>query len=118
MIKIAYIAGPMTGELCNFPAFDEARDTLTEIGYKVISPADLDRKAGFNPQSSTVDKKFLDQAMARDLAALQLVDTLFMLPGWKKSTGATAEYHLARWRHIPIFEYPSFKQISKQHHTL
>lgn len=117
MIKIAYIAGPMTGQPCNSPAFDEARDTLTEIGYKVISTANVDRRAGFDPGSSTVDKKFLDQAMARDLVALQIADSLFMLPGWRKSTAATAGYHLARWRNIPVFEYPSLKPIPKQRHT-
>lgn len=113
-MKLAYIAGPMSGyPLYNFPAFDEARDSLTKLGYSVVSPADLDRKAGFDPHISIVDKKFLDEAMTRDLIAIQCADCLVMLPGWQQSTGALAEFHLARWRHIPIYQYPSMEEITR-----
>ena len=61
----------MTGcPLYNFPAFDECRDSLKNMGYIVTSPADLDRAVGFDPATSTVPKEFLDEAMQRDLDAM------------------------------------------------
>lgn len=111
---IAYIAGPMSRiEAFNFPAFDEARDGLHALGYEVISPADLDRAVGFDPHTSKVDKAFLDAAMERDVDAVMRADCIVMLPGWESSTGALAEYALARWRHIPAYEWPSMKEIPK-----
>jgi len=108
----AYIAGPMSGyPLWNFPAFDACRDGLVELGYTVLSPADLDREIGFDPSTSTVDKEFLELAMARDIEAIMKADLMVMLPGWEKSTGATAEYWLARWRHIPVRVWPSMEDV-------
>lgn len=114
MKTVAYLAGPMTNlPLYNFPAFDEARDTLIARGYEVISPADLDRAVGFDPDTCVVDKEFLDAAMRRDVEALMRADCIVMLPNWEKSTGALAEYALARWRHIPAYEWPSMVEIPK-----
>ncbi|MFA6690339.1 MAG: DUF4406 domain-containing protein, partial [Sphaerochaetaceae bacterium] len=49
--KIVYIAGKMRGiTYYNFPAFDAARDRLTALGFEVLSPADMDRKAGLDPR--------------------------------------------------------------------
>jgi hypothetical protein len=104
--KVCYIAGPMSGtELFNFPAFDAARDDLVARGWTVVSPADLDRHVGFDPATSKVDKEFLDAAMKRDLEEIMRVDAMVMLPGWDTSTGAKAECALARWRHIPVYQY-------------
>ena len=45
-----YIAGPMRGyPRFNFDAFDAAQSHLESLGYRVISPAALDREVGFNP---------------------------------------------------------------------
>ena len=103
--KTIYIAGKMTGvPLFNFPAFDAARDVLEAEGWKVISPADLDREVGFDPLNETfVSKDFLDRAMRRDIEALLTCDAIYMLEGWETSTGAKAELALANWRHIPVF---------------
>lgn len=106
MKKTIYIAGPMRGKpLFNFPSFDAARDRLVADGWSVISPADMDREIGFDETKSyPPTKEFLDAAMARDIEAIKKSDAIYMLRGWKESTGATAEYHLARWKHIPIYE--------------
>ena len=49
--KIVYIAGKMRGiTYYNFPEFDAARDRLTALGFEVLSPADMDRKAGLDPR--------------------------------------------------------------------
>ena len=108
--QTAYIAGPMSNHPAyNFPAFDAARDDIRSRGFDVISPADLDREAGFDPDTCKVDKEFLDAAMQRDLDAIMRVDFMVMLPGWRDSTGARAEYALARWRHIPVLDWPSME---------
>ena len=105
-MKTIYIAGPMRGyPLFNFPAFDAARDKLKAEGWKVLSPADMDRAVGFDP---TIDqepsKQFLDEAFDRDIEAIRNCDAIFMLTGWEASTGATAEYWIARWLHLSIFQ--------------
>jgi nucleoside 2-deoxyribosyltransferase len=107
MSKKIYIAGPMRGfPKFNFPAFDAAKDRLTLEGWDVLSPADLDREVGFDESqdSGQPSKEFLDEALRRDVEAILQADAIYMLTGWKNSTGATAEYWLARWRHIPVFE--------------
>lgn len=107
-MKTIYIAGPMRGfKHYNFPAFDDAKEELEAKGWKVISPADLDRDRGFDPTTlpddhdwSSVDglKHFkLKDAITEDVKAIRASDAIFMLPGWRQSTGATAEYHLAKW---------------------
>lgn len=112
MKKVAYIAGPMSDKpLFNFPAFDACRDELKRWGWEVISPADLDRAVGFDPATSIVSKGFLDEAMERDIEAILRVDAMVMLPGWMDSTGAKAEYALAKWRHIPVYQWPSMEEI-------
>jgi hypothetical protein len=100
-----YIAGPMRGiKDFNFPAFDAARDKRVAEGCNVISPADIDRAAD--------DKDSNDQARfaLRDFHALHFLRTrcsngqVHFLPGWEKSTGARAEYHVAQWLGLFIVE--------------
>lgn len=108
-----YIAGPMRGKpYFNFPAFDSARDALQQQGLKVISPADLDRAVGFDPEvlGSEYDWNDLNKcdfslmdAIQRDVGALQQCDAIFMLRGWESSTGARAEKALAEWMRLEVF---------------
>lgn len=105
-IKI-YIAGPMRGKaFFNFPAFDAAKADLESKGFEVISPADLDRATGFDPEILGSDYDWtniekcdfsLMDAIDRDVAALKTCDTIYMLRGWKNSKGAKAEKALAEW---------------------
>jgi hypothetical protein len=105
-MKTIYIAGPMRGfPRFNFPAFDAARDRLVKEGWNVISPADMDREVGFDEHDKfEPSKQFLDMAFDRDIAAIKKSDAIYMLSGWEGSTGATAEYWLARWLHLSIFQ--------------
>ena len=41
----------------------------------------------------------------RDLDALATCDAIYMLPGWEKSKGASAEHAVAQWRGLTVF-YP------------
>ena len=111
--QVAYIAGPMRGyPRFNFEAFDDAEDELRMMGFIPISPAAMDREVGFDPDSSVPDKAFLDEAMRRDVDAILDSDCIVMLRGWESSVGATAEYHLAKWRHIPIYSWPTMDVLS------
>lgn len=104
--KTCYIAGPMRGyPRYNFDAFDAARDVLCAEGWAVISPADLDRQAGFDPDNHPVTAELLREMQIRDVDAIFNVDTVFVLDGWAMSKGATAEICVAKWRDIPVLSF-------------
>ena len=126
-----YLAGPMRGfEYFNFPAFDKYKYKLEECGWKVVSPADMDRAAGFDPMDEKLndlyaDEEFCDdwpsemdadEVIRRDMDAIMHPETkaMAMLPCWWLSTGATAEYYLARMRGLYIFEADTFKEITAE----
>lgn len=109
-----YVSGPMRSiPHYNFPAFDEAAEKIRLEGHKAINPADLDREMGFHPEELPDDwdwneyppgtdaSEFVD----RDLDALATCDAIYMLPGWEKSKGASAEHAVAQWRGLTVF-YP------------
>lgn len=111
-----YISGPMTGQpLLGFPAFDAARDELAARGFVPVSPADLDRAAGFDPAKLPANHDWTDidsigfslsDAMDRDIAALRKCDAIYMLRGWQNSKGAKAELALAQWMGLEVMEQP------------
>lgn len=89
-----YTSGPMRGLLDNnFPAFDVARDRLVKRGYRVISPADIDRVEG-----ETDSRGYAE----RDTKAILGCDKMYLLKGWESSVGAAAEFFLARWIGLEI----------------
>jgi hypothetical protein len=93
-----YLAGRMTGlPMYGFPLFDAARDDLLAQGYEVVSPADLDRAVGFDGSAPNLDGFDKLAAIRRDIEAIIDCDAIYMLRGWENSTGAQAEYHLAKW---------------------
>jgi hypothetical protein len=106
MAKKVYIAGPMRGrKLYNFPEFDRVGGILLAKGYKVMSPADFDRKIGFDPWELPEDHDWnkvpdgfdVQQAFFRDLGAIAECDFICLLDGWTDSVGARCEYFAARW---------------------
>jgi hypothetical protein len=106
-----YIFGPMRGiRFYNFPAFDAAVVELRRLGHEPVSPADLDRATGFDPFTLPDDWDWwklpegfsLDDAIKRDTAAIMTCDAAWQLDGWERSTGATAERGLIRWRGLPV----------------
>lgn len=110
--KTCYIAGPMRGyPRYNFDAFDAARDALMAEGWKVISPADLDRQAGFDPDNHPVTAELLREMQIRDVDAIFNSDAIFVLDGWASSKGATAEICVAKWRDIPVFSFTTRQPI-------
>ncbi|NBU34871.1 DUF4406 domain-containing protein [bacterium] len=108
-MKRCYIAGPMTGIAeFNFPMFDLVAQCLREEGWKVISPAEMDRKDGFDERGMSGTEPLTDQQRQRfarnDIGALLQVDAIIMLPGWERSTGATNESKIAAWLGLDAFE--------------
>lgn len=102
-VTTLYVAGPMRGlPQFNFPEFDRVSDLLRLRGYRVISPADLDRDAGIELNHVGSDQEFIDACIRRDVDAILESDGLALLDGWDRSVGATAEVGLARWRRISI----------------
>lgn len=104
LIPTVYLAGPMRGlPDANYPAFDAARDRLTSLGWEVISPADLDRQAGVQPDAEgNISNSLLREAMSRDLPKLCMADAIYLMPGWRQSEGAFAEYNLASVLHVRV----------------
>jgi len=99
--QYTYVAGPMRGyEQFNFPAFDAARDKLVRNGWNVISPADIDRASG-DTNATTGEVAPVQDYVIRDFFTLLFLSyingVITMLPGWERSTGAVAEFFLARW---------------------
>jgi hypothetical protein len=89
-----YIAGPMTGyPEYNFPAFHHTAQVMRDIGYTVISPAELEEgKLG----------ETWEYYMRRDLPLLCTCDMVVVLEGWEKSRGARLEVQTARALGIPV----------------
>ena len=105
---IYYIAGKMRGvERFGFDLFDAARDMLVAEGHEVISPADIDRAHGFDPNDMPEDHDWntipemeilkLENIIPRDVHAVLEADGIFMLKGWLSSVGAFAEWAVALW---------------------
>lgn len=104
-----YVAGKMRGlPDLGFGAFDAARDYLAARNHDVVSPADLDRKAGWVIEypDGTVDVfagKFVEtDAMRVDFAEILSCQAIALLPGWETSAGAAKERQVAEWAGIPV----------------
>lgn len=110
-----YIAGPMRGyPNYNFPAFHNAEKVL-ELDYNVLSPARADELDGFDA-SKTHEFTQADMMVfiRRDFEMIARADAIAVLPGWEKSTGATAEVALAKWKGIPVYRFPSMQTLEEE----
>lgn len=96
----AYLAGPMSGlPQFNFPAFDAATKRLRELGWEIISPAEIDDEedAGVARSSKDGDPKSANRTwgsfLARDVRIIadEGVQAIVFLPGWTDSRGARLE---------------------------
>lgn len=98
-----YIAGPMTGlENFNRAAFNREADRLARHGHVVLNPATL-------PDG-------LDQKAYMDIcfAMLRQADGILMLPGWQRSSGATAEYHYAYKMELPCYSTLHYPPVAAE----
>jgi nucleoside 2-deoxyribosyltransferase len=93
-----YLAGPMTGyDEFNFPAFLAAAAELRAVGYEVVSPAEIELAAGFDPTipPETFTREQYADALRRDLDHVFEVDGVALLDGFALSKGARAESAVA-----------------------
>ena len=90
-----YLAGPMSGlPKSNFPAFDEAAAKLRELGFDVVSPAELDDST--DREIALTDAppvKTWGDFLARDVKVIADggVRGIVFLPKWEDSRGAQLE---------------------------
>jgi hypothetical protein len=100
-----YISGPMSGipEL-NFPAFIDAAERLRAVGVDVVSPTELPH----NDEPSDQPWEFY---LRHDLKALLDCDSIFMLPGWRKSRGARLEHLVAEKLNFRVFYPRDYHQL-------
>jgi len=117
----AYLSGPMRGiPDHNFPAFDAAANAGRKRGFRVVSPADMDRERSHETAGAMTDNERLRVYANRDTAAILELrpengDVIALLPGWEYSRGATAELLLARWLNIPAIDATTWKPFSAAH---
>ncbi|MEN5159723.1 DUF4406 domain-containing protein [Achromobacter spanius] len=89
-----YLAGPMTGhEDFNFPAFHAAAERLRGLGLEVVNPADHGLVSGLG---------WADY-MRWDLVKLAGCHSVYVLPRWEKSKGASLEVAIAQALGMPVF---------------
>lgn len=101
-----YLAGPMRGYVqYNFPLFDEWEDYLLGRKFVVASPARMDRECdNLHPEQFPEDWDWnsvptyfsVTDAMRRDICNIAECSHIIMLPGWQYSSGACAEFNVAR----------------------
>ena len=103
-----YLAGPMRGiPKFNFPTFAAHTQYLRNLGHIVFNPAEKDNeKFGTDISEGNLEGRedvaasqhgfSLREALAADLAWICAeADAIALLPGWRNSTGATAEHATA-----------------------
>lgn len=93
MSKI-YISGPITGTQDYMKNFDKAKKELKSVGFSVVNPA----KVLSQMPADTEYEEYMDMAMMM----LSMCDSIYMLKGWEKSTGANREYGYALASDITI----------------
>jgi hypothetical protein len=110
-----YLAGPMTGKpYYNFLQFDAYKARLTIKGLNVVSPADIDRKYGFDPlKSMTKNLPNREDCIQRDVQAICGVDAVCLMPGWKRSKGSLVEVAAAVFLDKPCYELKNLDRIDK-----
>jgi hypothetical protein len=86
----------------NFPEFDKNRDYLKNLGWDVISPADLDRKYGVDWTREPTEEEF-KTIMRHDYAAMLECDAIAFLLGWQASKGAQLEFAFAKQLDLEMF---------------
>jgi len=104
---ILYLAGPMRGIVYyNSYTFNLASRLLLDAGFEhVINPIEMDYEFGYDYEDlpefhdwNEVPLGFsIEQAAGRCLSSVVVADKVVLLPGWRESKGAMAEYSLAKW---------------------
>lgn len=89
-----YISGSITGIEDYMENFDKAEKELKSVGFSVVNPAKILSQMPEN----TEYEEYMDMSMMM----LSMCDSIYMLKGWEKSTGANREYGYALATDITI----------------
>ncbi len=110
--KKLYIAGPMRDlPLYNFPAFDAAAEAAARAGFIPVSPADLDREAGFDERKDVPSPADLRAMIIRDVIELTKCDAIALLTGWAHSSGVAVELAVAKFLGMDVLDARTFEKI-------
>lgn len=122
----AYLCGSMTNQPgFAFRHFDAVAAELRSRGIDVVTPSELDepatRKAALRSKDGDSDKYMKatgltrGKLLSRDVEiVIDSVDSVVVLPGWRKSVGARLETYTA-WLHgKPIYYYPTLRRVPTQ----
>ena len=91
-----YLSGPVTGMPgLNRAAFDRAAERLRALGHEVVNPLDTDHLCPHGDWA---------EYMRKDLPLLVACDAVAVLPGWRRSKGASLEVAVARALGMPILD--------------
>jgi len=108
-----YLAGPMRNiPEFNFPAFYDAALDLRRQGHTVFSPAERDEKRygrgfthGTQGDLAEIPQFDLRAALKMDVMWIcEHAEAIYLLPGWERSKGATAERALGLALGLEIVE--------------
>jgi len=100
-----YLAGPIRGcENTCVEAFARAAKLLFSEGHTVFNP--IEAEGGTIDARRNEDVGFRRQCFAKDTAWICYhADLVMLLPGWRGSQGASAEFYLAKAIGIPTREF-------------
>ena len=87
MANRVYISGRITGTTDYLERFREAEKTLVAAGYSVINPAEFSAALPHDLE--------YEEYMQICFTLLDLCESVYMLHGWEKSSGANREYGYA-----------------------
>ena len=82
-----YISGAITGTDDYMERFAKAEKELTEQGYSVVNPANVNAQL---PEDTTY-KEYMKMCFCM----LDRCEAIFMIQGWSKSCGSNREYWYA-----------------------
>lgn len=115
-----YIAGPMRGYVnYNFDAFHSAAKLGRSLGWRVISPAemDLEDKVGEyeRPHGGELSQDIMRELTLKDVTQIaEKCDAIALLPGWENSRGAKLEVAVALSIGLTILNALSFEPLNAQ----
>lgn len=121
-----YLAGPMRRmREFNFPAFHAAAEDLRGRGLMIVSPAEMDANAGFDPTGMLgTDEELaacnfdLVKTLRQDIEVIFHPDCagVICLPGWEASSGARMEVATAFGLGKAVFQYPTLAPVPNPTH--
>jgi hypothetical protein len=98
----------MTGRpQLNFPEFDRVARLLRDLGYAIVSPAELDspeeRRLAMNGERS---QQSWGDFLSRDVKIIaDQVQGIILMPGWEESRGARLEATVGLLAHLTFLQW-------------